>query len=71
MAVRSWTCEGCTNICYRLIRGEVSEYCRPVIERGEVKRQWVSGDFVNCLEKTTDPGATDYTVRIHECYTGR
>ena len=32
--LRSWSCKGCTNICYRLIDGEVAEYCRPVIEKG-------------------------------------
>lgn len=68
MSLHSWSCEGCTNICFRLIRGEVMKYCRPVIEKGEVKREWITEDFIDCLEKTTDPEATDPIPRIHECY---
>ena len=44
------------------------KYCRPVIEKGEVKREWITEDFIDCLEKTTDPEATDQIPKIHECY---
>lgn len=68
MSLHSWTCEGCTNVCYRLIRGEVAEYCRPVIERGFLRTRWVTDEFIDCLDKTTDPAAIDLVPRVHECY---
>lgn len=63
--LHSWTCKGCTNICFRLINGEVCEYCRPVIE-GRHRKKWVTETFIDCLDKTTDPDATDPIPRIHE-----
>lgn len=66
--LRSWSCKGCTNICYRLIDGEVAEYCRPVIEKGNNRREWVTDTFIDCLDKTTDPAATDPIPKIHGCY---
>lgn len=63
--LRSWDCKGCTNVCYRLINGEVHEYCRPVLE-GRHKKEWVTDTFIDCLDKTTDPDATDAVIRIHE-----
>lgn len=67
--LRSWACKGCTNVCYRLVPGEgVFEYCRPVIERGKARHEWVTDDFVDCLDKTTDPSATDTEVKLHEAF---
>ena len=61
--LRSWSCKGCTNICYRLINGEVATYCRPVLE-GRQKIKWVTDEYVDCLNKTTDPKATDDVIRM-------
>lgn len=65
-SLQSWNCKGCTNVCYRYIWGEVHQYCKPVIE-GRHKIKWVTDTFVECLDKTTDPSATDWVPRIHEC----
>ena len=63
MALSSWSCEGCTNICYRYINGEIRKYCK---EFGSSRTEW-QGDYVACLDYTTDPNALDPEVRIHEC----
>ena len=68
MALQSWNCDGCTNVCYRLINGESVTYCRPILE-GRHCTEWVTDDFVDCLNKTTDPSATDYIVKFHESLT--
>jgi len=60
----SWTCKGCTNVCYRILNGEVFTYCRPVIEKGSHRTRW-EGDFINCLDKTTDPKAEDKQVKMY------
>lgn len=62
--LRSWSCKGCTNVCYRLINGEVAEYCKPALE-GRVRHEWVTEDFVDCLDKTMDPEATDRVIKIY------
>lgn len=62
--LKSWDCKGCTNICYRLIDGQVFKYCRPMIE-GRHRTAWISDTFVDCLNKTLDPKATDTVVRLH------
>ena len=68
-ALRSWTCKGCTNVCYRLVPGQgVFEYCRPVIENGSHRKEWVTDEFIDCLDKTFDPSATDYNVKMHEAF---
>ena len=64
--LRSWTCKGCTNVCYRLVPGEgVFEYCRPGIEHRS-RHEWVTEDFIDCLDKTYDPAATDREIKLHE-----
>ena len=64
--LKSWSCKGCTNVCYRIANGETQEYCRSVIEKGKFHTKWVTDDFVDCLDKTTDPKATDVRVRFQE-----
>lgn len=64
MALSSWKCGDCTNICFRLINGEVFEYCRPMLE-GRHRTEWVTEDHVECLDYTTDPGATDLVIKVH------
>lgn len=62
----SWNCHGCTNVCYRLVPGEgVFEYCRPVMETGTHRTEWVTDDHIECLDKTNDPGATDNEVKLY------
>lgn len=61
----SWSCDGCTNICYRATPNGVFRYCRMVIEHGGQKVEW-QGDHVACLDYTNDPEQTDDMVRIHE-----
>lgn len=62
--LKSWSCKGCTNVCYRLINGEVAEYCKPALE-GRVRHEWVTEDFVDCLDKTMDPEAMDKNIKIY------
>ena len=66
MALSSWSCKGCTNVCYRMVGGEVFEYCRPFIEKGKNRKKWI-GDHIACLDYTTDPRKTDNIVRVHDC----
>lgn len=66
MALSSWKCKGCTNICFRNVDGETFKYCRPVIEKGGIQTEWQGDKFV-CLDYTTDPSATDHIVQLHEC----
>lgn len=62
----SWTCKGCTNVCYRLCPdGEVCEFCRPVMETGTHRTEWVTPDHIECLDKTDDPNATDPVVQVY------
>lgn len=68
MALRSWSCKGCTNLCYRLVHGEVVTYCRPAIEKGKNRTAWVTDEYIACLDYTTDPAATDPIPKIHEDY---
>ena len=63
MSLRSWSCAGCTNICFQVYEGKVAEYCRPMAEYGEHHKQWI-GDMIVCLDYTTDPDATDPQVRL-------
>lgn len=62
--LRSWTCKGCTNKCLLMFNGEVFEYCKPAINGGN-RTEWVTDDYIVCLDYTTDPSAYDSQVRIH------
>lgn len=66
MTLKSWSCKGCTNICYRTVDGETFRYCRQVIETGENRTEWRC-DYIACLDYTTDPASEDKTVRLHDC----
>lgn len=68
MSLKSWSCEGCTNICYRLIDGVIEKYCKAIIE-GKHITKFVTDEYVDCLTKTADPTATDPIPRLHESYT--
>lgn len=63
-SLRSWSCKGCTNVCYLEVNGEVFKYCKPTVE-GRVRHEWVTDTFIDCLDKTNDPSATDNTVKVH------
>lgn len=63
--LRSWSCKGCTNVCYRLINGEVAEYCRPTLEHRH-RKEWITEEYIACLDYTTDPEATDNVIRMWE-----
>jgi len=63
LALKSWKCKGCTNICFQMYGGEVAEYCRPMAEKGSHRTKWI-GDTLFCLDYTTDPKATDPQVRM-------
>lgn len=63
MKASSWNCKGCTNICHRLINGETATYCKPILE-GRSRREWVTEDFIDCLDYTTDPEAEEKEVKI-------
>ena len=66
MRLRSWNCTGCTNRCYRMLAdGKVYEYCRPALEGWDRGQEWITEDFIDCLDKTTDPAAMDPVVRMH------
>lgn len=38
-------------------------YCKPILEH-RAKREWVTEDYIECLDKTTDPQATDNEIKI-------
>ena len=63
MALESWSCKGCTNICFQTYNGEIAQYCRALYDQPTVTRKWF-GDKIECLEYTTDPNATDPQVRF-------
>ena len=66
MKAKSWECKGCTNICYRMLSdGNVYAYCRPILE-GRHRTEWITDSYVDCLDRTFDPAATDPVTRIHE-----
>lgn len=65
--LKSWSCKGCTNYCYRVFNGVTYKYCIPALE-GRSKYEWVTDTFIDCLNKTTDPNVTDETVRLHPSY---
>lgn len=48
--------------CY-ISDGTVAEYCRPGIE-GRHRKEW-QGDYLACLDYTTDPAAEDKVLRPH------
>lgn len=62
MALSSWSCEGCTNVCYRYIDGEIRKYCK---EFGNNRTEW-QGDHVACLDYTTDERKTDEQAALWE-----
>lgn len=62
--LRSWTCKGCTNKCLLMFNGTVFEYCKPVINGGN-RTEWVTDEYIACLDYTTDPNMFDSQVRIH------
>ena len=70
MALSSWSCDGCTNICYRMVNGETFRYCRAFIEKGKNRAKW-QGDHVTCRDYTQDPAKEDPVVRWHDCMMGR
>lgn len=61
--LKSWDCKGCTNICYRLMDGQVFKYCRPMLE-GRSRHEWVTEEMIDCLDYTTDPKAEERDVKI-------
>lgn len=65
----SWKCGDCTNRCLLMFGGEVFTYCKPAVE-GRHRKKWVTEDFIDCLDKTTDPEAYDGQVRIHPAELG-
>lgn len=71
MPVKAWTCDGCTNYCYLLFKGEVGKYCKVGYFPGKWKgKKWFrtgpDEEFIACLDKTSDPSAEDKQVRIFE-----
>lgn len=61
--LKSWDCKGCTNICYRLLNGETMTYCKPMLE-GRARHEWVTEDYLACLDYTTDSTALDMEVTM-------
>jgi ERCC4-type nuclease len=36
------------------------------MDHGTVRHEWVTDDFIDCLDKTTDPDATDPVIKLHK-----
>jgi ERCC4-type nuclease len=36
------------------------------MDHGVVRHEWVTYDFIDCLDKTTDPDATDPVIKLHK-----
>lgn len=36
------------------------------MDHGVARHEWVTDDFIDCLDKTTDPDATDPVVKLHK-----
>lgn len=36
------------------------------MDHGQARKEWVTDDFIDCLDKTTDPDATDPIVKLHK-----
>lgn len=64
MPLQSWICKGCTNICHMMIDDEVSTYCRTIYDQPDNKGKKWEGDFIRCLDYTTDPAAEDVQIRM-------
>lgn len=64
MSLQSWSCKGCTNRCLLMFDGMVYEYCKPIID-GTHRTEWVTDDYIDCLDYTTDETAYDAQVRPH------
>ena len=62
MSLESWSCVGCTNVLYMTYNGEVRKYCRPMYE-GKQRTKW-EGDFLRCLNYTTDPKKEKRIVQL-------
>lgn len=63
MPSKSYKCAGCTNVMYMVYNGEdVGKYCKPVYE-GTHRVKW-EGEFLRCLNYTTDPKKEDRIVRL-------
>ena len=62
----SWSCKGCTNLCYRLDAqtGEINKYCRTTYEQPNNKGLLWEGNHLKCLDYTTDASATNNQVEI-------
>ena len=63
-ALQSFTCKGCTNKCHMICDGEVGEYCRTIYDQPNHKGYKWEGDYLRCLDYTTDPEAEDVNIRF-------
>lgn len=65
MALSSWTCKGCTNICHMIAPdGRLGTYCRTIYDQPNNKGLEWQGDYLACLDYTTDPEAEDKQIRM-------
>ena len=65
MALSSWDCTGCTNLCHMITStGEVGTYCRTIYDQPNNKGKKWFGDHIACLDYTTDPKAEDRQLRM-------
>lgn len=62
-ALSSWSCAGCTNICYMMHNGETGTYCKAMYQGPYKGKKWY-GDHIACLDYTTDPARTDNQTKI-------
>jgi len=52
--LKSWTCKDCINKEFRIApQGEVAEYCALYKGDKRPRHEWVTDDFVDCLDKRT------------------
>ena len=62
--IKSWSCEGCTNVCYMLYESDVRKYCRVNFDYPDNKGLQWQENYLACLDYTTDPKAEDKQIRI-------
>ncbi len=65
MALHSYSCKGCKNLCHMIDSdGEVYTYCRTIYDQPKNKGLKWEGDYLKCLDYTTDPEAEDKQIRM-------
>lgn len=53
--LKSWNCKGCVNTEMRITpQGDIAEYCKFYKNGKTARHEWVTEDFIDCLDKRTN-----------------